>query len=270
MQVGTYVDGRTLGYDEATGQFDVGGTPISTADLMAYDSAGQITWTSDETRTWAHTFFSGTPAPVAAATPVTGAAPVTPAKKKLPTWAIVAIVIAALGLLACCGVVALGLIVAADSDEGTGSSTTTTESVVPDEEPEEPSSSLSADEIEYAQSVAGITSEIADGLTELGRLLTEDPKGVFTDDDVKAEVYAQIAVIKSGYPAVKDLEPPARFEASHEDLLAAMKLFDESMDELFEGIEEVDAKKVTRASELMLQGSEKMQEATAELNAIDY
>ena len=54
MQVGTYIDGRELTYDQATGAFAVGGTPVTLEQVLGYDAAGQIRWASDETRAWAH------------------------------------------------------------------------------------------------------------------------------------------------------------------------------------------------------------------------
>ena len=41
MQVGTYIDGRALTYDEATRAFAVGGTPVTLAQVLEYDAAGR-------------------------------------------------------------------------------------------------------------------------------------------------------------------------------------------------------------------------------------
>jgi hypothetical protein len=53
MQVGNYVDGRSLNCDEATGAFDVGGTPVTPADVVGYDQAAQVEWLSDDLKAWA-------------------------------------------------------------------------------------------------------------------------------------------------------------------------------------------------------------------------
>ena len=53
MELGKYVDGRPLNYDEATKQFDVGGAPLTLAEVIAYDRAGQLDWLSDELQSWA-------------------------------------------------------------------------------------------------------------------------------------------------------------------------------------------------------------------------
>ncbi len=54
MQLGTYIDGRELTYDQTTGAFAVGGTPVTLAQVLEYDASGQIQWLSSDVRTWAH------------------------------------------------------------------------------------------------------------------------------------------------------------------------------------------------------------------------
>lgn len=54
MQVGRYIDGRDLTYDQTTGAFAVGGTPVTLTQVLEYDSSAQIQWASDEMRAWAH------------------------------------------------------------------------------------------------------------------------------------------------------------------------------------------------------------------------
>ena len=52
-QIGTYGDGRALSVDEATQTYDIGGTPVSLPDVLAWDAAGQIAWASPELKQWA-------------------------------------------------------------------------------------------------------------------------------------------------------------------------------------------------------------------------
>lgn len=92
MIVGTYIDGRAVGYDENTRAFSVGGTPVSPAQVRAYAAAGQLTWTSAEMGAWFDQWFPASMQPVASRT---GANSV-----------VIAIVIALLllcGLTTCCG-----------------------------------------------------------------------------------------------------------------------------------------------------------------------
>jgi len=65
MNLGTYVDGRLIGYDEQTGTLDVGGTPVTPQQLRDYDDAGQVSWELEDNRAWLDSSFP----PVATATP---------------------------------------------------------------------------------------------------------------------------------------------------------------------------------------------------------
>ncbi|MDP2182763.1 MAG: hypothetical protein Q8K99_09370 [Actinomycetota bacterium] len=53
MQVGSYIDGRELTYDQHSGQFAVGSTPVTLEQVREYDDFAQIEWSNDATRTWA-------------------------------------------------------------------------------------------------------------------------------------------------------------------------------------------------------------------------
>lgn len=52
MELGTNSDGRRLTYDAGTGAFAVGGTPVTLAQVLQYDAAGQIGWVNPETGAW--------------------------------------------------------------------------------------------------------------------------------------------------------------------------------------------------------------------------
>lgn len=51
QQVGTYIDGRELTYDQLSGGFAVGGTPVTLEQVLEFDRFNQIEWLSAETRT---------------------------------------------------------------------------------------------------------------------------------------------------------------------------------------------------------------------------
>lgn len=53
MKVGEYADGKEVDYEEASGQFAVGGLPVTVDQVLVYDAAEQIKWVSDEMRDWA-------------------------------------------------------------------------------------------------------------------------------------------------------------------------------------------------------------------------
>ncbi len=62
MQLGTYVDGRPLTYNEATGGFLVGEAPVTADQVRAYEAAGQLTWTQPDMAEWFHRSFPVAPA----------------------------------------------------------------------------------------------------------------------------------------------------------------------------------------------------------------
>lgn len=63
MQLGTYVDGRPLSYDDTTGMFLVGEAPVTADQVRAYEAAGQLSWTRPDVAEWFHRSFPVAPAP---------------------------------------------------------------------------------------------------------------------------------------------------------------------------------------------------------------
>lgn len=50
MRLGRYIDGRELSYEESGGVFDIGGAPVTAAQVLEYDDFSQIEWVSPEVR----------------------------------------------------------------------------------------------------------------------------------------------------------------------------------------------------------------------------
>jgi len=90
MQLGTYVDGRPLNYDETTGAFQVGEAPVTADQVRAYEAAGQLTWTRPDMAAWFHRSF-----PVA---------PASADKPRNPALVVVIVVVVLAVLLFCCGI----------------------------------------------------------------------------------------------------------------------------------------------------------------------
>lgn len=80
MELGRYIDGRTLSYDEAARAFRVGDAPVSANQVRGYWQAGQITWAGPEVAAWFDTSFP------TATTP--------PTARKLGGGAVAAIIVA--------------------------------------------------------------------------------------------------------------------------------------------------------------------------------
>lgn len=120
MNVGVYADGRTLDFDETAQVFTIGGTQVSYAQVAAYDQAGQLTWATQELRTWFYQVLNSAPA--------TAPAPVRKRRTGIVVFVIVII------LLLCCGFFAIGTLAPDDpstSAPSSGSSTAPEETQVP-------------------------------------------------------------------------------------------------------------------------------------------
>ena len=74
--VGWYVpDGRRITYDAATGLFAVGGTSVTSLDMLGYDQVGHVSWASAETQAWFRLYFGQPAGPEPQATKSNSAAP---------------------------------------------------------------------------------------------------------------------------------------------------------------------------------------------------
>lgn len=80
MEIGKYVDGRALNFSEANNQFDVAGAEVTPDEVIAYDRAGQVTWTSGDLRNWAYQYAANVGSGAVAAPPQKGWF------TRLPTW----------------------------------------------------------------------------------------------------------------------------------------------------------------------------------------
>ena len=56
MQIATYVDGRTVDYDEQSRVFSIGGMPVTVEQVISYDRASQLAWLSGDLRNWVYQF----------------------------------------------------------------------------------------------------------------------------------------------------------------------------------------------------------------------
>lgn len=69
MEIGRYVDGRAVTYNEVTHEFGIEGIRTTLELLMRYDRAGQITWSSEQMRTWVRDYAEGAAAQAATPAP---------------------------------------------------------------------------------------------------------------------------------------------------------------------------------------------------------
>ena len=90
MQLGTYIDGRALSYNETTGMFLVGEAPVTSDQVRAYEAAGQLTWAQPDIAEWFHRSF-----PVA---------PASAGKPRNPALVAIIVVAVLVMLMFCCGI----------------------------------------------------------------------------------------------------------------------------------------------------------------------
>lgn len=131
-----------------------------------------------------------------------------------------------------------------------------------------PPAGPSAKELRYIAQVVPVTTEVGNSLGELSGVLSTNPEAVFTDDEVRMDVIVQMAIVKTGYSRIMAIKAPPRFRPAHADLLAAMKLYDRSMDKLAAGIDDFDSGSIESAAKLMSQGAKKMESATGKIRAL--
>ena len=161
MQIAVYSDGRKLDFDEATSQFKIGDAPVTPQQVAGYDAAGQLAWTSPQSRSWFQQYYG--PAPTAAAAGV----PAQPAKKRR-TGLIIGIVVGVVVLCGICGVV---------GSLGHGGSSSTTATTSSDGTASKPGASRQA-------APAG-TPSTGDQTAKIGQPLTVGDL-TFTVSDAKA------------------------------------------------------------------------------------
>jgi competence protein ComGC len=63
MDLGKYIDGRAVTYDQGTGTFRIGDAPVSVEQVRWYLAAGHIAWSTVEIASWFNSTFPAAPAP---------------------------------------------------------------------------------------------------------------------------------------------------------------------------------------------------------------
>lgn len=62
MELGRYIDGRTLTFDQSTGTFRIGDAPVSPDQIRGYVAQGHIAWASADIALWFNRAFPAAPA----------------------------------------------------------------------------------------------------------------------------------------------------------------------------------------------------------------
>jgi hypothetical protein len=146
-----------------------------------------------------------------------------------------------------------------------------TDAPVPTVVPTEAAAGETAEELAYRLSVIDIAGQFEEGLGGLGAQSTaagETPSLMF-DEDWKIATAVYLASISVASDRVRELDPPAKFQAVHDELLIAAGHFDTMTTLYAEGVDEVSADKLGLALESMQLGSESAQRVTALLQELN-
>ena len=104
----------------------------------------------------------------------------------------------------------------------------------------------------------------------MGELFSEasEDTSLLFDEDWRERMVLALALLRASGQALRELTPPAAFAPAHGHLLVAADHYDAAVDLTVDGIDELDADKLTAAQAEMLLGTEAVQRATEALNAV--
>lgn len=117
--------------------------------------------------------------------------------------------------------------------------------------------------IEYLTTALGHTANCSEAYRTISDL--SSTWLYWTDEDVIKFAAATI-VIENAYSSVNKLTPPSDLRGIHDKLLFGLKQGHDAMPILREGIDEMNADKISQASEVIASGTEPIAEATKMLN----
>lgn len=118
---------------------------------------------------------------------------------------------------------------------------------------------------EYKAKINEISLAYGDAFSGIGELFTlagQDPSVIFTNEWILSGA-AQIAIIRSQGTALRALDPPSQYAEVHRVLLVAATHFDTATVLITEGVDNLDAQKLSEANRQMLLGVSYIQDATS-------
>lgn len=165
--------------------------------------------------------------------------------------------------------VGLLVIMACEEEGGVGVPTTTPEATIVETPiPQAPTVTpslpvISAAECEYLDAMLRQSEQLGGVLIEFG-LLTEQPEPL--SETWRRDLAVQIAMIKMISEDIRALETPSELANLHNKRLASLGLWEEAMDSLMEGIDELDLAKTEKGFGLMAEAIEEAKGITALIN----
>ncbi|MCZ7568843.1 MAG: thermonuclease family protein [Ardenticatenaceae bacterium] len=130
--------------------------------------------------------------------------------------------------------------------------------------------SVDPSESAYIQAVIELSESYAEAWTKASELATtvgSDVSLIF-DQDWRTEMAVALGTVKANNARVRQLEAPARFAEVHAELLVAAAHYDRAVDLFAEGIDELNADKMTRAAAEIEIGNAAINRAAAKAQAL--
>lgn len=116
----------------------------------------------------------------------------------------------------------------------------------------------------YAQQAGKYTSQIGQGLAQIGKL-SQSPQ--FGDTNWMIDMAAAIVMVQDGHKQLQAIQPPASMQGVHAALLDATGDCNEAMTHLTKGIDAVSESELRTASTLMRSCGNKTSAVTQQLRA---
>jgi colicin import membrane protein len=133
------------------------------------------------------------------------------------------------------------------------------------EEIEESGDDENLSHFEYVSLLDTNTKGLGAALTEFGGLALEFE---LTDDWISAAAF-QVATIRFYAEEAEKIIPPEKYQDVHSTYLQGTRKIQESMDWFVEGIDELDMEKLDKATELMIEGGDYIDQASEKLSALE-
>lgn len=124
---------------------------------------------------------------------------------------------------------------------------------------------LTADELAYVNTVVSQTQIMSSSLERFSDLMSSSQ--MFTDSWM-ISVAAELVTWQSVYQEALQMSVPPRFATVHAKYLEGLSYYNQAVDQITYGIDNLDASSLEYAATLMSLGTQSIQEATQELNAL--
>lgn len=128
---------------------------------------------------------------------------------------------------------------------------------------ETPSKQLSSEEKKYTEEMGQQTIVTGEAIGKIGSFLGSNSDMRFWTDNEKISLAIGMALVQNNYTQAEKMSPPDKFKEIHSKYLEASKKYYDSMTSLAQGIDDIDPDKITKAMNLMEEGTKLLEETTS-------